>query len=181
MDFLELLLQFALGPSDFSVCNVMDEELKEGTSHGVKVLYKFPWGSETLETLWSLGDTLLLKTHQGACTKLQVSANCVCLKCVFIKSIVLTLLLYINPMSPWQLNCSWLVHFLFTHQTDIHICVINTACIFLTRGPTCSWRNGDAQCCQLSNIADPFSDFFPPKKSAQTLFSLRELPVLSHQ
>ncbi|XP_051751830.1 DNA polymerase subunit gamma-2, mitochondrial isoform X2 [Ctenopharyngodon idella] len=63
--------QFALGPSDFSMCNVMDEELKEGTSHGVKVLYKFPWGSETLETLWSLGDTQLLKTHQGTCRKLQ--------------------------------------------------------------------------------------------------------------
>ncbi len=27
----------------------------------------------------------------------------------------------------------------------------------LSRGPTLSWRNGDAQCCQLSNIADPFS------------------------
>ncbi|XP_051751829.1 DNA polymerase subunit gamma-2, mitochondrial isoform X1 [Ctenopharyngodon idella] len=63
--------KFALGPSDFSMCNVMDEELKEGTSHGVKVLYKFPWGSETLETLWSLGDTQLLKTHQGTCRKLQ--------------------------------------------------------------------------------------------------------------
>ncbi|XP_016360958.1 DNA polymerase subunit gamma-2, mitochondrial [Sinocyclocheilus anshuiensis] len=63
--------KFALGPSDFDMCNVVDEELKEGTSHGVKVLYKFPWGSETLETLWSLGDTLLLKTHQGTYTKLQ--------------------------------------------------------------------------------------------------------------
>ncbi|XP_067229768.1 DNA polymerase subunit gamma-2 [Chanodichthys erythropterus] len=63
--------KFALGPSDFSMCNVVDEELKEGTSHGVKVLYKFPWGSETLETLWSLGDTQLLKSHQGTCTKLQ--------------------------------------------------------------------------------------------------------------
>lgn len=69
--FMNTFLQFALGPSDFEMCNVGDEELKEGTSHGVKVLYKFPWGSETLETLWSLGDTLLLKTHQGTCTKLQ--------------------------------------------------------------------------------------------------------------
>ncbi len=34
----------------------------------------------------------------------------------------------------------------------------------LTRGPTRSWRNGDAQCWQLSNIADPFSDLFPSKK-----------------
>ncbi len=30
--------------------------------------------------------------------------------------------------------------------------------------PNRSWRNGDAQCCQLSNIADPFGDFFPSKK-----------------
>ncbi len=35
----------------------------------------------------------------------------------------------------------------------------------LTRGPTHSWRNGDAQCCQLSNTADPFSDLFPFKKA----------------
>ncbi len=35
---------------------------------------------------------------------------------------------------------------------------------FLTRGPTRSWRNGDAQCCQLSNIADVFINFFPSKK-----------------
>ncbi len=34
--------------------------------------------------------------------------------------------------------------------------MINAACILcLTCGPTHSWRNGDAQCCQLSNIADP--------------------------
>lgn len=63
--------KFALGPSDFSMCNVVDEELREGTSHGVKVLYKFPWGSETLETVWSLGDTQLLNTHQGSCINLQ--------------------------------------------------------------------------------------------------------------
>ncbi|XP_056102104.1 DNA polymerase subunit gamma-2, mitochondrial isoform X1 [Rhinichthys klamathensis goyatoka] len=63
--------KFALGPSDFSMCNVVDEELREGTSHGVKILYKFPWGSETLETLWSLGDTQLIKTLQGSCINLQ--------------------------------------------------------------------------------------------------------------
>ncbi len=38
----------------------------------------------------------------------------------------------------------------------------------LTRGPTRSWRNGDAQCCQVSNIADPFSDFFPFKKAPKS-------------
>ncbi len=43
---------------------------------------------------------------------------------------------------------------------------INAAHIFsLTRGPTRSWRNGDAQCCLLSNIADPFSEFFSLKKA----------------
>ncbi len=53
---------------------------------------------------------------------------------------------------------------------------INAAQIFsLTRGPTRSWRNGDAQCCQLSNIADLF---FFPSKSAQTLISLCKSPVL---
>ncbi len=38
----------------------------------------------------------------------------------------------------------------------------------LTHGPTRSWRNGDAQWCQLSNIADPFSDFFPFKKAPKS-------------
>ncbi len=37
----------------------------------------------------------------------------------------------------------------------------------MTRGSTRSWRNGDAQCCQLSNSADPFSDFFPFKKPSK--------------
>ncbi len=32
-------------------------------------------------------------------------------------------------------------------------------------GSTHSLRNGDAQCCQLSNSADPFSDLFPFKKA----------------
>ncbi len=42
---------------------------------------------------------------------------------------------------------------------------INAECIFcLTCGPTRSWRNGETQC-QLSNIADPFGDFFPFKKA----------------
>ncbi len=41
----------------------------------------------------------------------------------------------------------------------------------LTCGPTRSWRNGDAQCCQLSNIADPFSEFFSLKKKHPNLIS----------
>ncbi len=48
----------------------------------------------------------------------------------------------------------------------------------LTRGPTRSCRNGYAQ---LSNIADPFSDFFSLQKSGQTLFSFWELPVLPRE
>ncbi len=51
----------------------------------------------------------------------------------------------------------------------------------LTRGPTRSWRNGDAQSCQLGNIADPFSDFFSLQKSAQVLFSPWESLVLPHE
>ncbi len=43
------------------------------------------------------------------------------------------------------------------------------------------WRNGYAQCCQLSNIADPFSDFFSLQKSTQTLFSFWESLVLPHE
>ncbi len=35
----------------------------------------------------------------------------------------------------------------------------------LTRGRTRSWRNGNAKCCQLNNIADTFSDFFSLKKA----------------
>ncbi|KAL7890869.1 hypothetical protein AOLI_G00003450 [Acnodon oligacanthus] len=61
--------KFALGPSDFSICDVLSEELEEGASRGVKVLYQFPSGSETLETLWSFGDTKLLKTHHDSRAK----------------------------------------------------------------------------------------------------------------
>ncbi len=49
---------------------------------------------------------------------------------------------------------------------------INAACIFcLTRGLACSWGNGDAQCCQLSNSADPFINFFPFKRAPKPLVS----------
>ncbi len=44
---------------------------------------------------------------------------------------------------------------------------INAVRIFcLTRGLARSWRNGDAQCCQFSEFADPFSDPRLFKKSA---------------
>ncbi len=49
---------------------------------------------------------------------------------------------------------------------------INAACILcLTRGPTRSWRNGDAQCCQLSNIATPLATFLHLKKAPKPLVS----------
>ncbi len=41
-----------------------------------------------------------------------------------------------------------------------------------------SWRNGDAQCCQLSNIADPFSNFFPFKKVSKPYLVSENRPVL---
>ncbi|KAM9483025.1 DNA polymerase subunit gamma-2 isoform 2-T2 [Clarias gariepinus] len=58
--------KFALGPSDFSVRDVRDDELKQGALRGAKVLYKFPWGTETLETLWMLSDDELLRSHTGS-------------------------------------------------------------------------------------------------------------------
>ncbi len=91
---------------------------------------------------------------------------------------------------PFKIFCKFPLNLIWTtlkviFSIFIFFCTlryINAACIFcLTCGPTHGWRNGDAQCCQLSNIADPFSDFFFPKKSAQTLFSLRESPVLPHE
>ncbi len=52
---------------------------------------------------------------------------------------------------------------------------INAARIFfLTRGPTHSWRNGDARCCQLSNIADPLVTFSLQKSTQTWLFSPSE-------
>ncbi len=56
---------------------------------------------------------------------------------------------------------------------------INAAHIFcLTHGPTRSWKNGDAQCCQLSNIADPFSNLFPFKKTPKPYLVSENRPVL---
>lgn len=68
-----VLLQFALSPSDFSSVEILEEELEEAASRGVKIVYNFPWGQEPLEMLWSRGDTELLQTHKGVLSKLQVS------------------------------------------------------------------------------------------------------------
>ncbi|MCI4375728.1 hypothetical protein PGIGA_G00113170 [Pangasianodon gigas] len=63
--------KFALGPSDFSVCDVRDDELNKSMLRGVKVLCQFPWGTETLETLWMLSDAKLLRSHTGSQAELQ--------------------------------------------------------------------------------------------------------------
>lgn len=70
---MTLSFQFALSPSDFSSSDVPEEELEEAASRGVRILYRFPWGQEPVETLWSRGSTELLHTHNGVRAKLQVS------------------------------------------------------------------------------------------------------------
>ncbi|MEQ2194452.1 hypothetical protein XENOCAPTIV_029537 [Xenoophorus captivus] len=64
---------FALSPSDFSSIEVPENELEKTQSRGVKILYNFPWGLESLETLWCRGDTDLLQTYKGVRTKWQVN------------------------------------------------------------------------------------------------------------
>ncbi len=54
---------------------------------------------------------------------------------------------------------------------------INAACIFcLTHGKARSWRNGDALCCQFSDFAGPFRDFFPPSSKKRIVTNLQGLP-----
>lgn len=67
------LFQFALSPSDFCSTQMAEQELEEPASHGVKILYRFPWGPEPLETLWIRGNSELLQMHKGVRSKLQVS------------------------------------------------------------------------------------------------------------
>lgn len=68
-DHLLLLFQFAVGPSNFSSSDFQDEEGRRG----FKLHYNFPWGTETIETLKSLGDTELLQMYPGERSKLLVS------------------------------------------------------------------------------------------------------------
>ncbi|XP_076583831.1 DNA polymerase subunit gamma-2 [Chaetodon auriga] len=63
--------KFALAPSGFSSSDVPEEELEEVASHGVRIMYSFPWGQEPVETLWSRGDAELLRTHEGVRSKLH--------------------------------------------------------------------------------------------------------------
>ncbi|KAM6940570.1 DNA polymerase subunit gamma-2 [Xenentodon cancila] len=63
--------KFALSPSAFSSSEVSEEELGEMSSRGVRIFYHFPWGQESLETLWSRGSAELLQTYKGFHSKLQ--------------------------------------------------------------------------------------------------------------
>ena len=67
------MIQFALGPSDFSCSDITEEELAGRASRGVKIVYNFPWGQEALGPLLRRGDAELLQTHKSARNKLQVS------------------------------------------------------------------------------------------------------------
>ncbi|KAM3864724.1 DNA polymerase subunit gamma-2 [Diretmus argenteus] len=57
--------KFALGPSDFSSSDVPEDELGVEASRGVRIVYRFPWGQEPLETLYSRGEL------KGGVAKLQ--------------------------------------------------------------------------------------------------------------
>ncbi|NXC17883.1 DPOG2 polymerase, partial [Corythaeola cristata] len=58
--------KFAVGPSNFSSSDFQDEEGRRGFN----LLYNFPWGTETIETLKNLGDTELLQMYPGDSSKL---------------------------------------------------------------------------------------------------------------
>ncbi|XP_039937306.1 DNA polymerase subunit gamma-2, mitochondrial [Hirundo rustica] len=58
--------KFAVGPSNFSSSDFQDEEGRRG----FKLCYRFPWGTETIETLKNLGDTELLQLYPGEKLKL---------------------------------------------------------------------------------------------------------------
>ncbi|NXN02752.1 DPOG2 polymerase, partial [Sylvia borin] len=58
--------KFAVGPSNFSSSDFLDEEGRRG----FKLHYSFPWGTETIETLKNLGDTELLQLYPGERLKL---------------------------------------------------------------------------------------------------------------
>ncbi|XP_042658608.1 DNA polymerase subunit gamma-2, mitochondrial isoform X2 [Tyto alba] len=58
--------KFAVSPSNFSSSDFEDEEGRRGFN----LHYKFPWGTETVETLKNLGDTELLQMYPEDSSKL---------------------------------------------------------------------------------------------------------------
>lgn len=65
---LNFLFQFAMSPSNFTSSDCQDEEGRKGN----KLYYSFPWGKESIETLWNLGDQELLHMYPGNVSKLHV-------------------------------------------------------------------------------------------------------------
>ncbi|TRY78977.1 hypothetical protein DNTS_014731, partial [Danionella cerebrum] len=63
--------KLAVNPSDFNLCSMEDEVDKQRANQGLKIMYNFPWGTTTLETLWSLGDAPLLKMYPETPSKIQ--------------------------------------------------------------------------------------------------------------
>ncbi|XP_028935992.1 DNA polymerase subunit gamma-2, mitochondrial [Ornithorhynchus anatinus] len=59
--------KFALTPSNFSSSDCQDEAGRKG----IKLCYNFPWGKESVEALWNLGDHELLQMYPGDNSKLQ--------------------------------------------------------------------------------------------------------------
>ncbi|KAM4672864.1 DNA polymerase subunit gamma-2 isoform 2-T2 [Amazona ochrocephala] len=58
--------KFAVAPSNFSSSDFQDEKGRKGFN----LHYRFPWGTETIETLKNLGDTELLQMYPGDSSKL---------------------------------------------------------------------------------------------------------------
>lgn len=57
-----------MSPSNFGSSDCEDEEGRKG----INLYYSFPWGKETIETLWNLGDQELLHMYPGDVSKLHV-------------------------------------------------------------------------------------------------------------
>ncbi len=73
--------------------------------------------------------------------------------------------IYILQFCPPSEVLSKLTQINFNGTHFINARLTQTRIFCLTRGLACRWRNGDPLCCHHSNIADPFSDFFPFKKT----------------
>ncbi|XP_006886339.1 PREDICTED: DNA polymerase subunit gamma-2, mitochondrial [Elephantulus edwardii] len=59
--------KFAVRPSNFSSSECQDEDGRKGN----QLYYSFPWGKESIETLWNLGDRDLLQIYPGNASELH--------------------------------------------------------------------------------------------------------------